>query len=94
VTATEDAYAAGLADEIARRVLEGLAGQGDERPLLTIPDVAKRLAISPRAVYRLIEGAKLRAIQVEGRARIEPAEMDRYLAEQRGVVDSEGGEAA
>jgi hypothetical protein len=30
---------------------------------------------------------------VEGRARIEPAEMDRYLAEQRGVVDLEGGEA-
>ena len=51
--------------------------------LLCLADVAHRLAISERAVKRLIATWKLDAVKVAGKWRIEPKAVDAYLAAQR-----------
>ena len=56
----------------------------DTRPLLTIAEVAARLACSRRQVYLLIEAGTLVAIRVDERAlRVAPADREAYLREQR-----------
>ncbi len=50
-------------------------------PLLTIPDVAAELRISPRSVQRLIAAGRIRVVHPSpGVTRIERRELDAYLA--------------
>lgn len=52
-------------------------------PLLSIEEVSEVLRISERGVYRLLERSELTAVKVGACTRIEPAEVRRYIAEQR-----------
>lgn len=82
MTASEDTYVAGLADEIAAKLADKL----DTRPLLTIPQAGEKLALSSRTVYKMIVEGSLRAVKVgpgDGVSRIEQREVDRYVAQQR-----------
>lgn len=73
----ERAYLAGLADEIAERVVERLP---DARPLLDAKGLAARLLISERTA-RTLMGSEIRTVTVGDRSvRVEPAEVDRYLS--------------
>lgn len=53
-----------------------------ETPALRLPDVARRLAISRAAAYRLVRSGQLRGIQVGQTWRILRADFDAYLAER------------
>jgi excisionase family DNA binding protein len=77
---TEDTYVQGLAQEIAA----ALAPLLDIRPLLTTHQAAERLGVSERTVRNMLERGELRSIIVsEGSRRIEPTEIDRYVASRR-----------
>ena len=54
----------------------------DTRPLLRPADVARQLNVSRKTAYRLIDRGELRAIPVGRALRIEPAEVDSYLARE------------
>jgi len=51
--------------------------------LLTPADVAQRLSMSRSFVYQEIKHSRLRAIFIGRMPRIEPAELERYIAEAR-----------
>lgn len=78
----EDDYLEGLADEIAEKVAARLS---DDRSLLSVDALAERLGLSPRAARALIDGPdpRIRSVKVGGARRIEPAEVDRYVASLR-----------
>jgi len=50
-----------------------------ERLLLTIPEVASLLSMSPSTVRRLIESAELRSVKVRGTRRIPRVTVDAYV---------------
>lgn len=52
-------------------------------PLLTIEDVAARLQVSRRTVYRLIAEGRLRPIHVGRRTRFTEREVEAYIASLR-----------
>ena len=50
--------------------------------LLTIGEVAEKLRLNPRTVYRLIEDGKLKAIKISSKAyRISEKELIKFLGE-------------
>lgn len=51
----------------------------DDRPLMTVAQVAERLTMSERHVWREIHAGRLAAKRVGRMVRVEPAELDRYL---------------
>lgn len=52
--------------------------------LLTIPEVAKRLTISRRTVYRLIERKELKAIKISaGIYRVEEKDLIQFLKKHK-----------
>lgn len=75
-------------EALARRVAELLDERGTPAPapdhdsaaLLTVANVAERLAVTAKTVRQLIHAGELRAATVAGRLRIEPAELDAFLA--------------
>jgi excisionase family DNA binding protein len=73
-----DQYVTGLADEIADKVAARL---GASTQLLTIRQVAERLAVSERTVYALTAGdpPELRSVLVGGSRRVEVAALDAYV---------------
>ncbi len=85
ITAQEDEAWERLADLIAAR----LADAPDDRPLLTIQQVAERLAISPRTARDLTlsrggEEPRLRSVLVaDGARRVLPADLDAYVEARR-----------
>ena len=52
-------------------------------PLMSVEDVADCLRVSERSVFRLLERGELATIKVGGLTRIEPAELRRFIADQR-----------
>lgn len=52
-------------------------------PLMSVEEVANCLRISERGVYRLLGRGEIATIKVGGRTRIEPAELRRFIADQR-----------
>ncbi|HEX6873029.1 MAG TPA: helix-turn-helix domain-containing protein [Micromonosporaceae bacterium] len=54
------------------------------RPLLTVNESAARLRVDRRTLYRLIAAGKIRVLRLSRRAtRVEPEEIDAYLARLR-----------
>lgn len=51
----------------------------DDDHLLTVPQVAKRLQLSTRQIYRFIRREELRALRVGSRVRIDPRDLDDFL---------------
>lgn len=61
---------------------------GDLTELLTIPEVAARLQMTPDGVYKLIQRGKLKAIRIsERKTRIPPAALAEYEAATQAWVD-------
>ncbi|WP_152622283.1 helix-turn-helix domain-containing protein [Archangium violaceum] len=48
--------------------------------LLTVREVAERLAVSPATVHRLCAGGRLRFVRVGAAVRIDPASLETFLA--------------
>lgn len=58
---------------------------GLTRPLLTIPQTARRLAVSEKTVRRLIDAEVLPALRVSARTvRVDPDELEQWLYEDAG----------
>lgn len=56
----------------------------DNRPLLRAQQVAERLNITPRHVYRLVEVGDLPAVRIGMKAvRIHPEDLDTYISDKR-----------
>lgn len=53
------------------------------RLLLTIDETAKCLATSRSGIYRLIDAGQLHPIRIDGRQRIEMADIERLIREAR-----------
>ena len=54
-------------------------------PLLTVPEVAARLRVSPRTIRRRIEAGELPAVHLGGPGfplRLDPLELERWLKAQ------------
>lgn len=98
---TERDYLTGLAAQVAALVVSRLKDEGvlhDDRPLLSVPDAARRLGVSERVMGDMIRGFKdpktgeqqppvLASVLVgkggQKGVKVEPAEIDRYLERQR-----------
>lgn len=77
-----------LATLVAEKVVAAIAAQPDDRPLLTVDQVAERLAIGKRTAYDLIyplDKAALRSFPVGPKAarRVDPRDLDQYVADRR-----------
>jgi excisionase family DNA binding protein len=61
------------------------ATQADERPLWSVPDVARRLGVSRDSIYRRIASGELEAYTVgeTGQLRIPPRAVDELLKPTR-----------
>ena len=92
MTQTEQAYLVGLAAQVAAQVVQRLKDEGlvhDDRPLLSTKEAAERLGIGERTMVEMItpgdgkEPVIPSIIVGKGGRKIEPAELDRYIEEQR-----------
>jgi excisionase family DNA binding protein len=52
-------------------------------PLLTVPQLAERLGVRPRFIYRLVDERRIPFIHVGRYLRFDPADVDEYLAGRR-----------
>lgn len=72
------------ADQIAKRVVEMLSNRGRlDQPFYTPETLAAKLALSDRAVRRMLADGVIPSYKIEGSRRIDPTDVDRYLAEHR-----------
>lgn len=53
------------------------------KPLLTIPEVMGILRIDKSTAYEWIRTGKLPAVRLEGRVRVDPDELQRWIEERR-----------
>lgn len=51
--------------------------------LLTVPQLAERLGVRPRFVYRLVDERRIPFIHVGRYLRFDPADVEAYLASRR-----------
>lgn len=51
--------------------------------LMSVPDLAERLGVKPRFVYRLVDERRIPFIHVGRYLRFDPADVDAYLADRR-----------
>ncbi|MDQ3607611.1 MAG: helix-turn-helix domain-containing protein [Actinomycetota bacterium] len=69
-------------DAIARR-LDELAAPPNERPFYTVAKLASRLSLSERTVKDLLARGTIPSYRVAGSRRVDPADVDAYLAANR-----------
>ncbi|RKG63502.1 DNA-binding protein [Corallococcus sp. CA054B] len=69
----------GARNPFAAPLLQGAAGVHGEN-LLTVRDVATRLAVSTATVYRLCKQGQLRSIRVSGAVRVDPTSVATFVA--------------
>ena len=55
----------------------------ERRAFFTVKTLAGYLAISPRTVRSMLAAGKIASYRVEGARRIDPADVDTYLANRR-----------
>ena len=68
-------------DALAKVGFRGYAS--DERPFYTVRSLAKRLALSERTVRDMLRWGRIASYKVEGARRVDPADVDVYLAQRR-----------
>jgi excisionase family DNA binding protein len=56
----------------------------DPSPLLTFAAVAERLDVSTRTVRRLVDAKELAVIRIGRSVRVDPRDLERFLAAARG----------
>lgn len=72
------------AKAIAGHVVELLANRGrTDEPFYTPETLAFKLALSTRTVRTMLAKGAIPSYRVEGARRIDPADVDRYLASRR-----------
>jgi len=81
-----DQFATLVAFRVAERI--GRTPTSDDRPLLSLSEVGGRLGIAERSARALVaresgRGPRLRSVLVGGARRVEPAELDAYIASLR-----------
>jgi excisionase family DNA binding protein len=54
------------------------------KKLMKIREVASRLQVSPRTVYRLISSGDIRAVKVRGSTRVHPQTLEAYVRRATG----------
>lgn len=54
------------------------------RPLFTVKTLARYLACSERQVRAMLADGRINGFKIGGGVRIEPAEVERYVREQKG----------
>ncbi len=88
----EQEFLTGFAAQVVEQFIARLKEEGlvhDDRPLLSVPEAAKRLGLGERTLGKLIAGEggeppKIASLIVAGGTRkIEPREIDRYIEEAR-----------
>lgn len=57
--------------------------EGERRAFFTPKTLAQYLALSERTVRSMLAAGKIASYRVEGARRIDPADVDSYLAEHR-----------
>lgn len=88
-TPQEDEAFDELAERIADLLAPRLAETLDDRPLKTIPEVAEHLRVSATKTYGLVRDGLLSTVRIGDQQRVEPGELDRYIAACRGGVDAD-----
>lgn len=88
-----------MTKELARRVERGDGAavarsggfyRGMDRPtvsLLTYPEAARVLGVSRKTVQRLVQTKQLPVVQIRSAVRIDPADLDHYIAEHRSAAE-------
>lgn len=73
---------AALAEELAPRLARELAPR---RPLLSVREAAELLNVHERTVREMIGGPEpvLRSLRIGGSRKIDPADLDAYIAERK-----------
>jgi excisionase family DNA binding protein len=99
MTAADDMYVQGMADEIAEKVAAILLAARDDRPLLTVDQAAERLGMGKKTLEERMARGELPWVQVglagtRGARKIEPAELDKFIAARRQTVDPQEGARA
>jgi excisionase family DNA binding protein len=56
---------------------------GDQRPFFTPATLAAKLSLSERTIRDMLRTGKMPSYKVEGARRIDPVDVDSYLAERR-----------
>lgn len=88
-TPEEEAAFDELAERLASKLAPRLAEALDVRKLLTIPETAEFLRVSVKKTYGLVQDGLIRTVKVGQQQRVEPGELDRYVASCR-----DGGDGA
>ena len=89
MTVPEPEFLAGFAAQVAQATVEAIKAEGilhDDRPLLSVAEVAERLGVKERLAREMVGGESPRLASMivgNGARRVEAAEVDRYLAERR-----------
>lgn len=83
----EDTYLKDVCQTMAGALAEVLGPLLGSRPLLTIPQAASKLGVKVRTVEQMVRSGELASVKVRGARRIEQAEVDRFVAEQREAED-------
>lgn len=87
----EQAYLEQLATAVAEKVLAQLNPPPDDRPLIGIKELGRRLGISEKSARDLVNGRdgrppKIASFKVgpsEGSRVVAPADLDEYIADRR-----------
>lgn len=87
-TPEEDEAFDELAERLAALLAPRLAKALDTRPLKTIPESAEHLRVSTTKAYDLIRDGMFSTVRIGEQQRVEPAELDRYIAACRGGGDA------
>ena len=62
----------------------------NERPLLTVREVATQLTVSERTVWRLIAAQRLPIVRVGHQVRVDPSELELLLYAEPGGLGGKG----
>ncbi len=71
-----------------------MCDQGPDRGLVDIAWVAARLGVTPRMVRRLVHEQRIPNVKVGGHVRFDPADVERFIEENRRPPKDEGEEPA
>lgn len=85
----EDKLRLNRVEELLERLETKLDGT-DERPLYSVESLAERLGLSTRTVRQMLADKVIPSFKVLGARRVDPCEVDRYLAAQRAASGRPG----
>lgn len=79
MTAPEQEFLAGLADEIAAKVLAGLKPEAGAETFLSAQQIAAKYSVDPRTVRGWIESKRLPSKKIGGARRVAKVDLDAFI---------------